>query len=243
MENIIQDLSVDCVVFGFDFERINVLLVDRELHVPETGELIFSDRTLTGYHIYENEELDAAAYRILKELTGLENIYLEQFYTFGQLDRTSSERDTKWRIHTQRISKRVVTVGYFALIDNTKVSLEFKGRRVQWVPIDEVGELGFDHNFILAKALERLKDKVRKEPLAFELLPERFTLSQLQKLYEVILETTFDKRNFRKKVAQMKYLIPLDEKQKGVSHKPGKLYLFSREVYEKTKRDRFDFTI
>lgn len=243
---IVPNISVDCVVFGFDFEKLNVLLVERELKEEKTGKVLISDHTLTGYHIYDDEDLDTAAYRILKGLTGLDNIFLEQFGAFGALDRVSSAKDTLWLNYINKgFADRIVTVGYLALIDNTKVTLRLKDRNVAWYPISQVKEmeLAFDHKFLFYKALDALQRKVKVEPIAFELLPDYFTLSQLQKLYEALLGTSFDKRNFRKKVAQMHYVIPLKKKQQGVPHKPAQYYLFSREVYEKTRKGRISFII
>ena len=238
----IPNVSVDCVIFGFDFEKLNVLLVERELIDQRTGQVLIKDHSLTGYHILEDEDLESAAIRILKDLTGLDNIYLEQFYTFGNTDRVTSNKDQFWLKNiNQGFADRIITVGYFSLINNTQETLSLKDRKVQWFPIDSIVdmELAFDHKKIFYKALEALRNKIKAEPIGFELLPERFTLTQLQKLYEVLLGTEIDKRNFRKKVAQMHYVIPLKEKQKGVAHKPAQLFLFSREVYEKTKKEKF----
>jgi 8-oxo-dGTP diphosphatase len=239
---ILPNISVDCVIFGFDFEKLNVLLVERELIDEKTHQALIKDNTLMGYHIFEDEDLDNAAARILKDLTGLDNIYLEQFYTFGNTNRVASEKDQVWLKNiNQGFADRIITVGYFSLIDNTKVTLSHKSRKVQWFPVEVIAnlEMAFDHKQILYKALDYLRNKIKSEPVGFELLPERFTLTQLQKLYEVLLGTTFDKRNFRKKVTQMPFVIPLKEKQKGVAHKPAQLYLFSREVYEKTRKEKF----
>ncbi|SMO69542.1 hypothetical protein SAMN06265379_10578 [Saccharicrinis carchari] len=236
-------ISVDCVVFGFDFEKLNVLVVERTLS-DDSGKVEFSDLTLTGNHIYEDETIVEAADRILFDLTGLYDIYLEQFKTFASPDRLKKENDRKWLLHDGRNpDKRIVSIGFFALLATQKVTLEWKGRNVKWMPIGEVKELAFDHNLILEEALKALRNKLLHEPIGFELLPDKFTLSQLQKVYEIILDTTFDKRNFRKKVARMKYLIPLEEKQKGVAHKPARLYLFSREVYELTHKEILNFIV
>lgn len=243
---IVPNISVDCVIFGFDFEKLNVLLVEREMKDKKTGKVLILDHTLTGYHIFEDEDLDSAAARILKGLTGLDNIFLEQFGAFGQLDRVSSPRDKMWLDYINKgFADRVVTVGYLALIDNTKVTLTLKDRNVAWFPVSAVKdmELAFDHRYLFYTALEALQRKVKVEPIAFELLPDYFTLSQLQKLYEALLGTSFDKRNFRKKVAQMHYVIPLRKKQQGVPHKPAQYYIFSRDVYDKTRKGRITFII
>ena len=219
IKKIIPNISVDCVIFGFDFEKLNILLVERNLTYPKEKKTLLSDLTLTGYHILENEELDEAAARILYDLTGLDDIYLEQFYTFGNLNRLKNKNDTLWlKQYGDTIAKRVFSVGYFSLIDNTKVNIQFKNRVVKWYPVNEVENLS---------------------PIAFELLPEKFTLSQLQKLYEVILDKNFDKRNFRKKVSQMSFVIPIKEKRAGGAGKPAQLYVFSQDVYEKTKSTNY----
>jgi 8-oxo-dGTP diphosphatase len=245
LHKMVPNISVDCVIFGFDFEKLNVLLVEREL-IDKSGNVLIKDHTLTGYHIFEDENLDEAAGRILKNLSGLDHIYLEQFGTFGNTDRVLSEKDQLWLKHiNQGFAERIVTVGYFSLIDNTKVTLSLKDRKIQWFPIDAVAEMemAFDHKQIFYKALEALRNKIKYEPVGFELLPERFTLTQLQKLFESLHGVQIDKRNFRKKVSQMPYLVPLKEKQKGVPHKPAQLFLFSREVYEKTRKEKIIFFI
>ena len=243
---IVPNISVDCVIFGFDFEKLNVLLVERELKDEKSGEILIKDHTLAGYHIFEDEDLDSAAARILKGLTGLDNIFLVQFGAFGQLDRVSSPKDKMWLDYIKKgFADRIITVGYLALIDNTKVTLTLKDRNVAWFPVATVKdmEMAFDHKYLFYTALEALQRKVKVEPIAFQLLPDYFTISQLQKVYEAVLGTSFDKRNFRKKVAQMHYVIPLRKKQQGVPHKPAQYYLFSQEVYEKTRKARISFII
>ncbi len=235
---ILPNVSIDCVIFGFDFETLNVLLVERKLELPDSN-IVISDYTLTGYHIYEDEELDTAAVRILKSLTGLENIYLQQFYAFGGLQRVASEKDQLWLKHiNQGFSDRIITIGYYSLIDSTQFTISRTEKNVQWFPIDQLPEMefAFDHKEILEKALDALRQKIRIEPVVFELLPERFTLTQLQKLYESILGIRFDKRNFRKKLNQMPFIVPLNEKQKGVSHKPAQLFMFSMDIFQKTRK-------
>lgn len=243
MSAIIPNISVDCVVFGFDGQDLNVLLIERELK-GDNGETVWKDHTLSGYHIEREENLDQAAYHILKERTGLKDIYLEQVFTFGDTNRLMKERDQQWIKHCNLpIDNRTITIVYFSLIDNTKIKLPKSEDNPSWFPIHDLPELGFDHADIIFKALETMKIKARMEPIVFELLPEKFTLTQLQKVYEAIIDVPLDRRNFRKKVAQMRFIVPLDEKQKGVSHKPAQLYFFSREVYERTKKDRFVITI
>ena len=236
-----ESLSVDCVLFGFDMEKLNVLLVDRVLK-DDNDTIIFSDLTLTGYHIYKDEDLNSAAARIVKDITGLEGLVLEQFHTFGSLTRLQRPNDQLWSKQLgDAISDRVVSVGYYSLLPNTDIEIIQKGRIVNWHPVSSVKNLAYDHEQILKKALGHLRYKLQTEPIGFELLPDKFTLTQMQTLYETIIGVKFDKRNFRKKISQMNYVVALNEKQTGVAHKPAQLFMFSREVYEKTRKERFSF--
>ena len=237
-------ISIDCVIFGFDLEKLNILLLERLLKDEQTGEIIIYDHTLAGNHIFNNEELTKAAERILKETTGLTNIYLEQFYTFGNTSRLSSENSRIWLKSTKRDPDiRVVSVGYYSLVNIKDAEITYSGRNATWFPIEEMPELAFDHDRIARKALEALRKKIKIEPIGFELLPDKFTISQVQKMYEAILGIEIDKRNFRKKISNASYIVPLNEKQIGVSHKPAQLYMFSREIYEKTRKENFLYNI
>ena len=237
-------ISVDCVIFGYDSERLNVLLVERTLSDKNNSSDFIPDWTLTGNHIYEEESIEDAATRVVNSLTGISDIYLEQFKAFADPNRLTKPKDQNWLTSIGKDpTQRVVSIGFFALVATQRVCLKWMGRKVEWIPVNEVGELGFDHNDILREALLALRAKMKHEPIGFELLPEKFTLTQLQTVYEQIFNTRFDKRNFRKKVNRMKYVIPLNEKQKGVPHKPAQLYMFSRDVFEKTKKELFDFII
>lgn len=244
MGNLINNLSVDCVVFGFQCSALNVLLTKRELPDSKTGNPLFIDYTIQGHHVIEGENLDQAAIRILKDKTGLDNIYLKQFYTFGSTDRLLHSKDQLWRrAKYPMVSDYVVSVGYYALVDSSKVNPDTEHQETSWFPVHNLPDLGYDHELIILKALEFLRNEIRREPIGFELLPEKFTLTQLQQLYETILDINLDKRNFRKKVNQMKYIIALNEKQNGVAHKPAKVYIFSRDVYDRTKKEKLDISI
>lgn len=238
-------ISVDCVVFGYDSEVLNVLLVERTLNKKDQSSKYFiPDWTLTGNHVYEGESIEEAAFRVVHNLTGITDIYLEQFKTFADPSRLTKPKDQIWLKSIGKDPKRrVVSIGFFALLATQNVVLKSRDRVVKWVPVKEVSELGFDHNDILNSALIALRNKMKHEPIGFELLTEKFTLTQLQTVYEQIFDTQFDKRNFRKKINRMKYVIPLNEKQTGVPHKPAQLYTFSWEVFEKTKKELFDFII
>src|SRR5437667_3092417 len=183
-------LTVDCVVFGFDEGELKVLLIQRGLE-PFKGRW-----ALPGGFVHVDETLDAAARRELDEEAGLRNVFLEQLYTFGAVDRDPRER--------------VVSVAYYALVklSEHRAKAATDAADAEWFPISKVPKLAFDHADILATALTRLKGKVRYQPIGFELLPPKFTLSQLQHLYEAVLETELDKRNFRKKVLSFGLLAP-----------------------------------
>ncbi len=242
MKKLIDNVSVDCIIFGFDNNELKVMLTRRDCHDPVTKKLIFSDYTLQGHHIYYGESLEEAAKRVLKDKTGLENIFLEQFKAFGSLDRLGSDRDKLWRKHVfPHVSDHVITVGYLSLVDSNKVKPDAEHPDTSWFSINDLPLLAFDHELVLQKALRTLRSIFRRKPIGFELLPEKFTLHQMQTLYEVVLGVKLDKRNFRKKVTQMKYLIPINDKQKNVNHKPAQYYIFSWDVYKKTKKRKYNF--
>lgn len=227
------NVSVDCVIFGFSDNNLEVLLIDRSAGIADVKDDLLA---LPGNLIYEDEKLDEAADRVLKELTNLENIYLEQVYTFGDPDRISKKKDKEWlskiRAHPEA---RVITVAYTSLVKKELYEPTPSGfaRNAIWLPVQDVPQLAFDHNEILNKALDFLKQKIYTEPLGYELLPKKFTMAQLQRLYEIILQSDFDKRNFRRKILKTSFIIPLDEKQTGVAHKPAMLYKFDKKKFHK----------
>jgi len=220
---VIEDLSIDCIIFGFQESKLKVLLVKH-------AEGIIKDRwALPGGFVTYNENIDTSAYRLLNDLTGVKELYLEQLQAFGSVDRYPT--------------KRVITIAYYALTraENYELHPGFTASDAQWFTVKEIIKLPYDHNQILNFALQRLKQKVKYEPIGFNLLPEKFTLLQLQDLYEAILETTLDKPNFRRKIMKMELLISCNEKQKGVSHRAANLYRFDKQVYDKLKNEGFIF--
>ncbi len=229
-------VSVDCVIFGYDFEELKVLLIERNYFDDNDHHQNkkITDLVLPGNLVRDNETLDESAKRILKELTGLENIFLEQFYTFGDPNRVRKKQDAEW-LRTMRTDPdaRVITVAYFALVklNDYVPKPDSFARRSEWYGIDKIPTLAFDHNEILDKALESLRFKLKYFPIGFELLPKKFTLSQVQKLYEAIYGNKLDKRNFRKKLKALDIVTPLGEKQKGVSHKPAGVYTLNQKAY------------
>jgi hypothetical protein len=225
-----QHVSVDCAVFGFDGELIRVLLLKRKQKNREVY-------CLPGDLVMLSETLDDAAYRILSDFTGLKGVYLKQFKAFGELDRINDPIDIEW-LNSVRESpqEHVVTVGYYSILDTISDTLTPNAfaEEVFWQPIEQPKKLAFDHNNIANSAWEKLRSKIRNEPLvAFNLLPENFTLRQLQGLYEAIVGAELDKRNFRKKIQGKKYIIPLDTYETGVPHKPARYYKFDKAIYQK----------
>ena len=218
-------LTVDCVLFGLDENDLKVLLIKRGLEP-------FKDKwALPGGFVNINESLVDAALRELSEETGVKKVFLEQLYTFGDIDRDPRER--------------VVSVAYFALVNlfEHKLKADTDAKHAAWFDIDDIPELAFDHEKILSMALNRLKGKLRYQPIGFELLPKKFTLSQLQHLYEVVLNKKIDKRNFRKKILKMGFLEELDEIQQDVAHRAARLYRFDEDKYKNLVEQGFNFEI
>jgi 8-oxo-dGTP diphosphatase len=218
-------VTVDCVVFGLDKSAdVRILLIKRAYEPYKNS------WALPGGFIKENETLDAAAQRELEEETGVRNIFIEQLYTFGNLNRDP-------RGH-------VISVAYFALInlEEHPTSAATDAKDAQWFKLSELPELAFDHSEILDLAIKRLDSKVRYQPIGFELLPDKFTLSELQSLYETILGRALNRRNFRSKILKMDILEQL-ERQKDVPHRPAFLYKFNKEKYEELSKNGFEFAI
>jgi len=218
-------LTVDCVVFGFDQDELKVLLIQRALE-PFKGAW-----ALPGGFVRVDETLDDAARRELDEETGLKDVFLEQLYTFGEIKRDPRER--------------VVSLAHYALVklSDHKAKAATDAANAEWFPISKLPKLAFDHADIAAAALARLQGKVRYQPIGFELLPPKFTLSELQHLYEAILEIKLDKRNFRKKVLGFGLLLPLKETQMTGRHRPAQLFRFDADKYEKLKKRGFNFEL
>lgn len=219
--------SVDNVIFGFDEGDLKVLLIKRGAD-PYKGLW-----ALPGDLVYPNEGLETAAKRVLQELTGLQNVYLEQVHTFGVVDRHPLGR--------------VITIAYYSLVkisDFTITPSSF-AQKAKWHSVAKAQQtqLAFDHNDILNTCFNSLKNKVRIRPVGFELLPPKFTLTELQHLYEAVLRTKLDKRNFRKKILSMNLLIDMDEMQEGVPHRPAKLYMFDKDKYRKFEAEGFNFEL
>ncbi len=239
-------ISVDCVVFGFDKKNLKVLLLKRKVISDTSAKVLKEDFKLPGSLISDREDLDHAAYRVLKELTGLDNIYLSKFDVFGSPDRVKNKIDRLW-LHqlTGLPVERIVTVAYYSLIklDEANRYNKILHQDAQWINVNTIRRLAFDHNEIFTKALSHLRKELRTEPVGFELLPHKFTLRQLQDLYEVIMGRELDNRNFRKKLLKLHYIVQLEEKEIHVNHKPALFYRFDKTVYEKEKKEFMSFVV
>ena len=218
-------VTTDCIIFGFDETNLKVLLIKRGI------EPFKNKWALPGGFLQNNETAKEGAERILQKETNISDVFMEQLYTFSEIDRDPRDR--------------VISISYFALVKlsdfTTKAGKDETSTR--WFAVDELPSLSFDHEKIIRTAFYRLKGKIRYQPIGFELLPEKFTLSQLQHLYEVILETKIDKRNFRRKIIKMELLIDTEEKESNVAHKAAKFFKFDKIKYNQLLKSGFNFEI
>jgi len=222
---LIDAISIDCLIFGFKRAELDILLVQHAEGISK------GKWALPGGFIKYSESADDAAMRLLKDLTGVSNIYLEQLKTFGDVGRYPT--------------KRVLTIAYYALVkpENYSIRPGFTASDSKWFKISEVPKLPYDHKEILDYALKHLEHKVRHEPIGFNLVPKKFTLLQLLELYEAILGKTLDKPNFRRKLQKMNLLIQTSEKQNDVSHRAARLFQFDKKNYDKLKEKGFTFEL
>lgn len=209
-------VSVDCVIFGYDEKELKVLLIKSDLE--EFSEMY----SLLGDLVRPDEDLDTAPYRILKERTGLDDVYLEQVHTFGSLERHPSGR--------------VITIAYYSLINIKNTKLQLNHNDLSWHPVLDLKKMAFDHKLILDTCLRCLQQQVMDYPIVFNLLPEKFSLRELQELYEAILGVDLDRRNFRKKISIKDWLQDVGEMEDDVPHRPGKLYRLKPEFSKKNLR-------
>ena len=225
-ENIIGSVSVDCVVLGFESQTLNILLIKRLI---ESQEGVWA---LPGGFIRLDEHLAEAPKRILEEMSNVKDIYLEQVGAFGEIERFPPSR--------------AITVGYYALVDPSQYELySFKSEALEarWFPLSKKPRLPYDHDEIVDTSLKKLKRKLRYEPIGFELLPKKFSLRQIQNLYEAILGVDLDNRNFRRKLLTMGLLNQLNEKQEDVAHRKAILYSFDPDKYRRLQENGFNFEL
>jgi len=211
-------VSVDCVIFGYDEKELKVLLIKSDL---EEFSGLYS---LLGDLVRPDEHLETASYRILKERTGLDDVYLEQVQAFGSINRHPSGR--------------VITIAYYSLIDISHHKLRLNNNELNWHPVNEIRKMAFDHKLILDTCLKRLQQQIMNQPVVFNLLPEKFSLRQLQELYEAILGVELDRRNFRKKISLKDWLQDVGEIEEDVPHRPGKLYKLKTGPAKKSARKK-----
>ncbi len=217
-------VAVDCIIFGFDDGALKLLIHKRKF------EPFMGDWSLFGGFLQAEESLNTAANRILFDLTGLQNIYMEQLQTYGEMERDPAGR--------------VLSVAYYALIPARHYSDGYsKQYGATWVSLTELPKLIMDHNTMVESALRRLRRRTASQPIGFELLPGEFTIPRLQLLYEAIYQTELDKRNFRKKILSMGVLVKLEEKDKSSSRKGAFLYRFDKRKYEKMIEKGYNFTL
>ncbi len=209
-------LSVDCVIFGFQENELKVLLIKSDL------EDFRNKWSLLGNIVQEEEDLDQAAYRVLKQRTGMDDVFLEQVHAFGQPHRHPGGR--------------VITIAYCSLLNIRDHQIKIMENELSWQPVHGLTEMAFDHLLIIQECYQWLQKRIQEHPLAFNLLPEKFSLRELQNLYEAILNIKLDRRNFRKKFFSMDFLTDTEEYEDNVPHRPGRLYKFNFEKYEKNKR-------
>ena len=209
-------VTTDCVIFGFDGIKLRVLLIERGFE-PYKGRWAFP-----GGFVNMDESCEEGALRELKEETGLTGAYIEQFHTFSDPNRDPRDR--------------VITVAYYALVRIQDVKAGDDAAKAEWFALDKVPQLAFDHDRILQTALKRLREQIYFEPIGFELLPEKFTLKQLQNLYEAILDVRFDRSNFAKKMLHLNILTQLDETVWPTPKREAYLYSFNQESYNELKR-------
>jgi 8-oxo-dGTP diphosphatase len=211
-------LSVDCVILGYEDKELKVLLIKSDL------EEFASLYSLLGDLVRLDEDLDSAPYRVLKSRTGMDDVFLEQVHTFGSIGRHPSGR--------------VVTTAYYSLIDIKHHNLQLSHNELHWHSTGDIKKLAFDHKLILQTCLKQLQEQVMEHPVAFNLLPDKFSLRELQEVYEAILGIKLDRRNFRKKIAVKNWVQDLNEMETNMSHRPGKLYALKKQFRQRGSKPK-----
>jgi hypothetical protein len=230
------NISVDCVVFGFDTAGLKVLLVEREVGLSGQGGKLMHDLKLPGSLVYNDELLDDAAKRVLKELTGLEKIFLEQFDVLDSLDRMKNRMDREWlELTTGLAIDRVVSIAYYGLVNLSEDKPLALSINAKWVPVGSAKKLPFDHSQIIDRARNLLLHRVTTDSVVFDLLPKKFSILRIQQIFETFSGKKLDSRNFRKKIKSFTFIVPLEEKQLHVAHKPARLYKFDKKKFVQYK--------
>ncbi len=227
IENSLPHISIDCVILGYHPEEktLKVLLLKFE------GAKKW---VLPGGYILKDEPVDEAAYRVLKNRTGLDNIFLKQFSVFGDPNRSKKHIEGAEQIMHPWFNQRFISIGYYALVDYKSVNItqDNVSEAIQWKDIDDLPELGLDHNLIFHNGLISLRESLNLHPVGYSLLPESFTLPELQSLYEIILGRTLNRGNFYRKIMNYNLLIDTGEMKTTKGHRSPKLYAFNKEIYD-----------
>ncbi|QCR24946.1 NUDIX hydrolase [Pontibacter sp. SGAir0037] len=236
-ENYLAHISLDCVLFGFHENQLKVLLLKMK-HNQQWA--------LAGGFVKQQEPIEEAASRILKERTGINNIFLQQFYVFSNPDRSELHLNTDQltsisdsNFAEDWFRQRFISIGFYALVEFSQVTPtpDPLSEACTWWDLEEIGSLMMDHNQILLKALETLRMQLNHQPIGYNLLPDKFTIPELQRLYEAILGKKLDRRNFQRKIMAYNILRKLDERRSGVAHKAPDLYSFDLEKYHQALQD------
>ena len=240
--NVLREVSIDCAIFGFTAGKLKVLLI-RWRSIDKWS--------LPGGRIYKDEDAEEAAYRILYERTGLKDVFLQQFNTFGKTNRYThfSEEETiefmaqalqesRKTLESLALSRRVVSIGFYALVNIDRVTPrpDMYSDECSWWDIDQVPKLLFDHNEMIEVAMKTIRKEVRHQPIG-KLLPEKFTLNEIHKLFQTILNAELDRRNFHKLITSYDFLVKLNEKRTGLANKAPYLYRFDFRRYEKALKE------
>ncbi|MBE0390801.1 NUDIX hydrolase [Flavobacterium sp. PL002] len=233
----INNLSVECVIFGLDTDNLSVLLKKRTLNLFDDNYPVIDDWILPGQNVFKSNNLAQSADNILKTITSKQFGNKKQFRTYGSHKRVQTDKDLLW-IRSKGGETRNLTVIYYLTLPLENIIIE-KNSDFKWFAINTLPEIGFDHQNIINDAYDDLKTKIMTEPIMFDLVPTKFTLNELQSAFEILLNIELDNRNFRKKAISKPYIVPLEDKRKvGISKKPSKLYMFSKDVFDKlTEKD------
>ncbi|MEP5340406.1 MAG: NUDIX hydrolase [Algibacter sp.] len=230
-----DSVSVDCVVFGLDTNGLNILLRKRTLNMYNENYPVIDDWAITGGRVFISKTLEESANIIFENVTTYTVFNRTQFRTYGNPSRLKSDEDLLWA-KSHGVKTQFMTIAYY--FTQPKEHIKADKKEYKWFSLKSLPELGFDHDQIIKDAHEDLKQKIMVEPVIFDLMPNKFTLNELQMAFESVLDIELDNRNFRKKVLKKIYIVPLNETKKGSAKKPSKLYIFSRDVYDKvTEKD------
>ncbi|CAM4295060.1 NUDIX hydrolase [Zobellia roscoffensis] len=231
----LDNVSVNCVIFGLGPEGLYVLLQKRTLNMFRKEYPVIDDWVITGERAFTNKTLEESANSIFKSITNLNEFNRVQFHTYGNTSRIKTDKDLLWT-KSKGLKAQSMTIAYYFV--QPKKNIQLTDDDFKWFPVKALPELGFDHKKIIDDAQEDLKQKIMVEPIIFDLISHKFTLNELQIAFESVLNIKIDNRNFRKKVLKKIYIVPLNETRKGNAKKPSKLYVFSRDVYNKvTEKD------